>query len=188
MLFSFSASGRPGTPRLGWSESLVWGERGVAGGVNGCVVFFQTCSRTHSDHLPVVDSPQCWGMVSCSWLSLSDLSTLSHWKRIGSLAYRNNSSLLLWSRFPVCIRPVYTIFYPPSCKHLLWLDGAFWVLQWTTVCHCCRWVLVGMHISAKNLMYEVTVSVSSSRSVTAASKTVQSVRSNRFISPSLYSP
>ncbi len=61
----------------------------------GC--FFQTCSRTHSNRLPVVDSPPCWGMVSCSWLSLSDLSTLmlSHWKRIGSLAYRNNSSLPL---------------------------------------------------------------------------------------------
>ncbi len=50
-------------------------------------MFFQTCSRTHSDFLLVVDSPQSWGMVSCSWLSLSDLSTLmlSHWKRIGSL-------------------------------------------------------------------------------------------------------
>ncbi len=76
-----------------------WG--GVTGGVNGgvewCGVFFQTCSRTHSYRLPVVDSPPCWGMVSCSWLSLSDLSTLmlSHWKRIGSLAYRNNSSLPL---------------------------------------------------------------------------------------------
>ncbi len=23
--------------------------------------FFQTCSRTRSDRLPVVDSPQCWG-------------------------------------------------------------------------------------------------------------------------------
>ncbi len=34
------------------------GEMGVAGGVNGV---FQTCSRTHSDRLPVVDSPQCWG-------------------------------------------------------------------------------------------------------------------------------
>ncbi len=68
------------------------GERGVAGGVNGV---FQTCSRTHSDHLPVVDSPQCWGMVSCNWLCLSYLSTLNqnHWKRICSLACQNNSSL-----------------------------------------------------------------------------------------------
>ncbi len=71
---------------------VVW--RGVQ---SGCGVFFQICNRSHSDCLPVVDSPQCWGMVSCSWLSLSDLSTLmlSHWKRIGSLAYQNNSSLLL---------------------------------------------------------------------------------------------
>ncbi len=35
---------------------VVW--RGVQG---GCGVFFQTCNRTHSDHLPVVDSPQCCG-------------------------------------------------------------------------------------------------------------------------------
>ncbi len=69
------------------------GESGVvSGGVNGCVekcsgrvwVFFQTCSRTHLDRLPVFDTPQCWGMVS-SWLSLSDLSTLirSHRKKTG---------------------------------------------------------------------------------------------------------
>ncbi len=57
---------------------------------SGCGVFFQTCNRTHQNHLPVVDSLQCWGMVSCSWLSLSDLSTQSHWKRIESLAYQNN--------------------------------------------------------------------------------------------------
>ncbi len=30
------------------------------------MVFFQTCNRTNSDRLPVVDSPQCWGMVSCN--------------------------------------------------------------------------------------------------------------------------
>ncbi len=119
------------------SSSLIWiagvGERGVAGGVNGCVErcsgrvrgVFQICNRAHSDRLPVVDSLQCWGMVSCGWLSLSDLSTLmlSSWKRIGSLAYRNNSSLLLWYlsqcfqrfqiSFPVCIWPVYTRLYPP---------------------------------------------------------------------------
>ncbi len=50
---------------------VVW--RGVQG---GCGVFFQTCNRARSNRLPVVDSPQCWEMVSCSWLSLSDLSTL----------------------------------------------------------------------------------------------------------------
>ncbi len=122
-------------------------------------------TRTHSNRLPVVDSAQCWGMVSCSWLSLSDLSTLmlSHWKIIGSLAYQNNSSLPLWSPFPVCIWPVYTRFYPPSCKRLLWPDGAVWVLQWTMVCHCFRLVLVWMHISSQKLIYNVTVSVSSSR-------------------------
>ncbi len=39
--------------------------RGVQG---GCGVFFNTqFFRTHSDRLPIVDSPQCWGMVSCSW-------------------------------------------------------------------------------------------------------------------------
>ncbi len=126
------------------SSLLIWiagvGERGVAaGGVmvvwrgvqGGCGVFFQTCNGTYSNRLPVVDSPQCWGMVFCSWLSLSDLSTLmlSHRKIIGSLAYRNDSSLPLWSPFPGCIWPVYTRFYPPSCKHLLWPDGAVWVLQ-----------------------------------------------------------
>ncbi len=73
--------------------TVVW--RGV---LSGCgVFFFQICKITHSDCLPVVDSPQCWGIVSCSWLSLSDLSTLkqNHWKIICSLAYWNNSSLLL---------------------------------------------------------------------------------------------
>ncbi len=71
-----------------------WLCRGVQ---SGCGVFFQISNRTHSDCLPVVDPPQCWGMVSCSWLSISDLSTLmlSHLKRIGSLVYRNDSSLLL---------------------------------------------------------------------------------------------
>ncbi len=124
VLFSFSVSGRPGAPRLSLSELQVWGRgellevlmvvwRGVQ---SRCGVFFQICNRTHSACLPVVDSPQWWGMVSCSWLTLSDLSTLmlSHWKRIGSLAYRNNFSLLLWSPFPVCIWPVYRRLYPPS--------------------------------------------------------------------------
>ncbi len=27
------------------------------------MVFFQTCNRTHSDRLTVVDSPQCWRLV-----------------------------------------------------------------------------------------------------------------------------
>ncbi len=134
------------------SSSLIWiagvGERGVARGGNGCVErcpervwgVFQICNRTHSDYLPVVGSLQCWGMVSCSWLSLSNLSTLmqSRWKRIGSLAYQNNYSFLLWSPFPVCIWPVYTRLYLPFCKYLLWSDMAVWVLQWTMVCHCCR--------------------------------------------------
>ncbi len=114
------------------------GERGVAGGVNG--VFSQYHNRTHSDRLQVVDSPEFWGMVSCNWWCLSYLSTLKqdHWKRICSLACQNNSSLPLWSPFPVCIWHVYTRLYPPFCKHLLWPDGAVWVLQWTMVCHCCR--------------------------------------------------
>ncbi len=135
------------------SSSLIWiagvGERGLLevlmdvwrGVQSGCgVFFFQICNRNHSDCLPVVDSPQCWGMVSCNWWSLSYLSTLkqNHWKRIGSLAYRNNSSVLFWSNFTVCIWPVYTRLYTPSCKHLLWPDKAVWVWQWTMVCHCCR--------------------------------------------------
>ncbi len=67
-----------------------WGE-------NTTLQVFQTSNITHSNRLPVVDSPQCWGMVFYSWLSLSDISTLmmSHWKIIGSLLYRNNSSLPL---------------------------------------------------------------------------------------------
>ncbi len=79
----------------------VWGRWGL----QVWMVFFQTCNRTHSDHLPVVDSPECWGMVSCNWWCLSFLSTLkhSHWKIICSLAYQNNSSLPLWSPFPMCI-------------------------------------------------------------------------------------
>ncbi len=115
------------------SSSLIWiagvRKRGVAGDVNGCVeswsgwyvFFFQICDRTHSDCLTVVDSPQCWGMVSCNWWCLSYLSTLkqNHWKRIGSFTYWNNSSLLLWYPFPVCIWSVYTRLDHPSCKHFL---------------------------------------------------------------------
>ncbi len=60
------------------SSSLIFSagvqERGVAGGVNGCVercsgwvcFFFQTCNKRHSNRMLVVDSPQCWGMVSCN--------------------------------------------------------------------------------------------------------------------------
>ncbi len=40
---------------------VVW--RGVQG---GCGVFIQTYSKSHSNRLLVVDSPQCWGMVSCN--------------------------------------------------------------------------------------------------------------------------
>ncbi len=84
VLFSFYASGRPGTPRLRWSELQVWVRGGLLevlmvvwwGVQSGCGVSFKICYRTHSDCLPVVDSPQYWGMVSCSWLSISDLSTL----------------------------------------------------------------------------------------------------------------
>ncbi len=88
------------------------GEMGVAGGVNH--VFFQTCNRTHSDRLPVVDYPQYWRMVSCNWWCISYLSTLkqNHWKRILSLACQNNSSLPLWSPFPMSIWPVYSRRYP----------------------------------------------------------------------------
>ncbi len=116
----------------------------IAGGGGGLqevwMVSFQTCSRTHSDRLPVVDFPQCWGMVSCNGWCLLYLSTLkqNHWKRICSLACQNNSSLPLWCPFPVCIWPVYTRLYPPFCKHLHWPDGAVWVLQWSMVCRCCR--------------------------------------------------
>ncbi len=146
--FSFSASGRPGALRLRWSDLQLWGRGGLLellmvvwrGVQSGWWVFFQTCNRTHLNRLPVVDSTQWWWMVSCSCLSLSDLSTLmlNHWKRIGSLAYRNNSFLPPWSPFPGYIWPVYTRCYPPSCKHLLWPDRAVWVFQWTMVCRCCR--------------------------------------------------
>ncbi len=62
------------------SSSLIWstgvGERGVAWGVNGCVERwsgwvgggFQNYNKTHSGLQQVVDSPQCWGMVSCRLL------------------------------------------------------------------------------------------------------------------------
>ncbi len=41
---------------------VVW--RGVQG---DCGVFFQICNINNSDCLPVVNSPQCWAMVSCNW-------------------------------------------------------------------------------------------------------------------------
>ncbi len=75
-----------GVGRGGLLEVLMVVWRGVQG---GCGVFFQICNRNHSDCLPVVDSPQCWGMVSCNWWFRSYLSTLkqNHWKIIGSLAF-----------------------------------------------------------------------------------------------------
>ncbi len=42
------------------------GERGSCRKCEWCF-FFKNCSRTHSARLPVVDSPECWGMVSCNW-------------------------------------------------------------------------------------------------------------------------
>ncbi len=101
------------------------GGEGVAGGVNGVQIVCQ---------LLILHSAGGW------WWCLSYLSTLkqNHWKMICSLVCQNNSSLTLWSPFPVCIWPVYTRLYPPFCKHLLWPDRAVWVLQWTMVCRCCR--------------------------------------------------
>ncbi len=95
VLSSSSASGRPGTPRLCWSVLHVWGRGGLL------EVLMVVWRGVQSKSAIELDFPQCWGMVSCIWLSLSDLSTLllSHWKIIGSLAFQNNSSLLLWSPF-----------------------------------------------------------------------------------------
>ncbi len=31
------------------------------------MVFLKPATKTNSARLPVVDSPQCWGMVSCNW-------------------------------------------------------------------------------------------------------------------------
>ncbi len=102
---------RPGTRHPLLSAVQVWGRGGLQ---EVWMAFFQTCNRTYSDRLPVVDSPQCWGMVSCNWWCFSDLFTLkqNHWKRISTLAFQNNSSLPLWSPFPVCIWPVFTRLCP----------------------------------------------------------------------------
>ncbi len=77
------------------------GDRRVAGGVNGVQIVCQ---------LLILHSAGGW------WWCLSYLSTLkqNHWMRICSLACQNNSSLTLWSPFPVCIWPVYTRIYPLS--------------------------------------------------------------------------
>ncbi len=85
--------------------------------------------------MPVVDSPHGWGLVSCNWWCLSDLSTLkqNHWMLFFFLAFQNNSSLPVWSPFPVCNWPVCTRLCPPSYKHLLWTDVAVWDLQWRFV-------------------------------------------------------
>ncbi len=75
----FKALSRTGPTVEKLSSLLIFsagvGERRVAGGVNGCVercsgwvcFFFQTYSKNHSNSLPVVDSPECWGVVSCNW-------------------------------------------------------------------------------------------------------------------------
>ncbi len=104
VLSFFCSFWRPGTRHLLLSAVQMWGRGGLQ---EGWMVFFQTCNRTHSDRLPFVDSPESWGRVSCNWWCLSYLSTLkqSPWKIICSLACQNNSSLPLWSPFPVCIWP-----------------------------------------------------------------------------------
>ncbi len=53
--------GEGGCWRCEWLCGEVFGVQGR------CGVFFQTCNKTHSDRLPIVDSPECWGMVSCNW-------------------------------------------------------------------------------------------------------------------------
>ncbi len=58
LIFSAGVGGMGGLQEV---LMVVW--RGVQG---GCGVFFQTYSKSHSDRLLVVDSPQCWGMVSCN--------------------------------------------------------------------------------------------------------------------------
>ncbi len=104
------------------------------------MVYFQTCNRIHSDHLPDVDSPECWGMVSCNWWCLSTLKQ-NHWKRMCFLACQNDSSLPLWSPFPVCIWPVYTRLYPPFCKHLLWkMLNVFGHSGIDLLHRCCCWI------------------------------------------------
>ncbi len=131
---SFSCSfWRHGAHHLLLSAVQVWGRGGLQ---EVWMVFFQTCNRTHSDHLPDVDSAECWGMVSCYWWCLLYLSTLdqNHWKRNCSLACQNYSSLPLHF----------------AENHSLSLLSV-------------KLVLVGMHISSQKLIYDVTVSVSSSR-------------------------
>ncbi len=62
-LVLFLCFGRPGTYRIRCSELQVWGRGGLLevlmvvwrGVQSGCGVFFQTCSRTHSDCLSVAD-------------------------------------------------------------------------------------------------------------------------------------
>ncbi len=50
------------------SSSLIW-SAGVEkwGLLEVLMVFFQICNITHSDRLPIADSPPCWAIVSCSW-------------------------------------------------------------------------------------------------------------------------
>ncbi len=111
---SFSCSfWRPGTSSSLILKSCEW-SHSVNSTHDVWMVFFQTCSRTHSDRLPVVDSPQCWGMVSCNWWCLSDLSTLkqNHWKIICSLAFQNKSSLPLFSFSSVYLACLYKTLSP----------------------------------------------------------------------------
>ncbi len=41
------------------------------------MVFFQTCSKTNSARLPVVDTSQCWRMVSCNFNTFPNLSRIT---------------------------------------------------------------------------------------------------------------
>src|SRR4029434_9057413 len=72
---------------------------------------------------------------------------------------------------------------PHSFRPPLWLDEAAAVNHGLLLLKV-RYVLVGTHMPSQKLIYDVTVSVSSSSELDAASKTLQSVQSKQACSSS----
>lgn len=79
---------------------LKWSGWGVWRWVN------KTHSKTHSGHQPVDGSPQCWGMVSCSWWCPAELFTLAAITCVFFHSDWNYTNL----RFRV------------SCFHVMWVN------------------------------------------------------------------
>lgn len=97
--------------------------------VNSCVArwservwdwAFQTCGKTLSGLQPVVESPQCWGMVPCSWWWISGLSTLMQgcWLffQLFRIASLSTSYALRWLWIVMALSAVLILYNSSRCN------------------------------------------------------------------------